>query len=342
MRKCKFVRHCDIIPLHESLLPAIHQRIDEPYNWVIVTDDETLREILESDLSTEQKLKLLPVQREENLTHIYSKIGLSKLFSAHGVNSPPSLVVHSREEALSAANQLGYPILIKRDASGGGIGVFPCDAASDLKALQPQLFVEPLLVQKKISGFEVDLSALYLEGELIHFNYAKVEKSFENFGPSILRTYRPLSRIDRGIFAELKQIGRTLGAHGFVNIGCIQSDDGRFYFEADMRPTVWVESTRYFGEDPALRIKNWFLRKEVLNPSAPSSQPEQILIPYFLRLSWFELLTNRYNVWKFIPKDDRPLTVRLLIRAVVASVAKGLIPTKYHQQVRQWVSQFVR
>lgn len=338
MRSCKFVRHCDLVPLRHSLIPTITQSLKTPYDWILITEDGTLGEILRSDLSTEEKRRLLPVTSEENFDHLYSKIGLSKAFFTHGVNTPPSFAAHDKTEALSRANQLGYPILIKRDASGGGDWVFACNSPSDFDTLHPRLFAKPVLVQKKISGIELDLSALYLEGDLVHFSYAKTEKSLKKFGPSILRTYYSLNGADEAIFHELRQIGKALGAHGFANIGCIQSNAGRFYFEADMRPNVWVEVTKHLGEDPAIRIQNWFSRRETLNPPTPSAHPASMLIPYFLRLRWFELLTNRYNVWKFIPGDDRKLIARLLAQTIVANIAKGMLSKKYLRKIRDWLA----
>ncbi len=37
------------------------------------------------------------------------------------------------------------------------------------------------------------------------------------------------------------------------------------------------------------------------------------MIPYFLRLECWELLTNRYAVWQFIPFADARLVRRLLL-----------------------------
>jgi hypothetical protein len=346
MKSCKFVRNCDIVPLNQSLLPTITQRMRKGYDWIIITEDGTLTEILKSNLSVEDKLKLLPVQKEENFIHLYSKIGLSQVFSAQGVNTPPFFVAKNLTEALLGASQLGYPILLKCDSSGGGGGVFECNAPSDFSSIKVKIFDKPILVQKKISGIEIDLSALYLGKDLIHFSYAKVEKVCLNkFGPSSLRTYRPLSAINAQIFHELGHIGKVLGAHGFTNIGCIQSDDSRFYFEVDMRPNVWIELPRCFGEDPSIRIQKWFSCKEKLSYPIPAllNQPSQVLIPYFLRLKRFELLFNRYNVWKFIPKDDWKLVARLLIKRTfsfrikhnVIIAIKRIIPKKYHRKIRE-------
>ncbi len=353
MRSCKFVRNCDIVPLHQSLIPPITQRMEEEYDWIIITDDGVLTEILESPLSLEDKLKILPVQKEENFIHLFSKIGLSKVFSSHGVNTPPYCVAKNVTEALLAANQLGYPVLVKCDSSGGGQGVFACNAPSDFSLIKKQIFDKPVVVQKRISGIELDLSALYLEGNLIHFSYAKVEKVCLNqFGPSLLRTYRPLSMVEEQIVHELRHIGKVLGANGFTNISCMQSHGRRYYFETDMRPNPWVELPRCFGEDPSIRIQRWFSHREpLLYPvSALDSQPSQILIPYFLRLRWYELLLNRYHVWKFIPRDDWKLIVRLLIkrkilfsiRCYVSVAIKWIVPKRHHNNIRKLRQLFLR
>ncbi|HSX10871.1 MAG TPA: hypothetical protein VLF94_04055, partial [Chlamydiales bacterium] len=264
MKRCKFLRNCFLVPHTRSLIPTIAEKMNKGYDWIVITEDGPLTEVLESNLSVEDKLKILPVQAPENFIHLYSKIGLSKVFSDQGVPTPPSAVAKTITEALSEANRLGYPILLKQDSSGGGSGIFEAHSAADLKTLQPQFFQKPVLVQKQIPGIEVDLSPLYFHGKLIHFNYAKIEKTTSRFGPSSVRTYSPLSRVDEQVFRELAHIGKVLGAHGFVNMSCIESEGRRFYFEADMRPNAWVEFPRFFSEDPAIRIRNWFLNKETL------------------------------------------------------------------------------
>jgi hypothetical protein len=304
----------------------------EPYDWFIITEDAVLLEVLHSALSIPDKLKLLPVQEEKNFSHLYSKIGLSNLFSAAGVSTPPFVVAKNLIEALSGAEQLGYPLLLKQDSSGGGQGIVECNTPLDL---QSQLFSRPLLLQKKLPGTEVDVSAIYLEGNLIHFNYAKVEMQCQKFGASSLRTYHSLSSVEEQVFQELAQIGKVLGAHGFTNIGCLQFEGRRFYFEADMRPTVWVEFPRFFGEDPALRIEKWFSHKQILRYPVPAlpNQPSQTRLPYFLRLKRLDLVLNRHHVWKFIPKDDPKLIVKLLlifmlsvgIRTYLRSIIKRII-----------------
>ncbi len=102
------------------------------------------------------------------------------------------------------------------------------------------LFVRPLLLQKKVEGTVLDLAAIYLEGELVHFSYAVVERGMGRFGPSVLRTYHASSAVEHAVFDELAALGRALGFNGFVNITCMDAADGsgRHYIEADMRPNA--------------------------------------------------------------------------------------------------------
>lgn len=328
LKYSKFIRNCTVVHRDQSLLCEIVRHLKQQYDWIIITEDGVLEEVLNSKLSLEEKLKILPVQRVENFCHLYSKIGLSKVLAAAGVNTPPFAIAHNREEALVKAEQLGYPVLLKQDSSGGGCGVVECETPSEIHP-----FHTPLLVQKKISGIELDLSAVYLEGELVHFGYAKIEKTSRRFGPSCLRTYRPLSTLGPEIFRELAHIGKALGAHGFTNTTCIQDLQGRrFYFEVDMRPNVWVAAPRFFGEDPAVRIREWRLGHKALTYPVMPKQPSEILIPYFLRIKRYELLLGRYRVWQFIPWDDFKLVSLLIFRRFLSFGLRGAIKRIFRLQ----------
>lgn len=312
LNKSRFVRSFDLVPNYQSLIPYIANRLEQNYDWVVITDDVTLKEVVHSSLSLEQKLKVLPVIKEENFAHIYSKIGLSKALFEAGISTPPFFEAHTILEARTAARELGYPILLKQDASGGGTGIHQCSCPTDFDRIDPHFFDQPVLVQKKVAGLEMDLSAIFLKGNLIHFSYSTVNRVIRNpFGPSAIRTYTPLSFVDPEIFNELSSIGKALGAHGFTNLGAIQSGKRRYYFEADMRPNAWIDTPRYFELDPAIRMK----RGEPLKFPVPvlPNQPSKIIIPYFLRLTRFELLFNRYDVWKYIPREDPTLVFRVIL-----------------------------
>lgn len=126
MMRSRFVRRSRLVPVNQSLVPAVRAFLQYPYDWIIVTDDQTLKELLDSDLSLDEKLRVLPVLKQENFSHIYSKIGFSKVLSAAGISTPPFSVARSKDEASRLAHQLGFPVLIKQDSSGGGAGVYEC------------------------------------------------------------------------------------------------------------------------------------------------------------------------------------------------------------------------
>ncbi len=287
----------------------------KPYDWVIVTNDAILGEVVAWERRTGRQSCLLPLQKGANRRHLFSKIGLSRTLAEAGIRTPAFRAVTSRAEACEAAREIGYPVLVKRDASGGGTGVFCCHDEAALAAL-PDVWDEPVLIQRKIEGTLLDLSAIYLDGMLVHFSYSVLQRTVSRFGPSSLRRYYPLGQVDSAVFAELAALGHALGAHGFSNITAIDADDGsgRYYFEADLRPNVWVDYAVYLGDDPATRIRKWFSVTTVLTKenAAAAEGPIQT-IPHYLRFSIFDLLFNHNRVWSYICLADAPLVWALIL-----------------------------
>ena len=297
----------------EALLALAEKQISKHYDLVIIGDDITLRLILQSNLPAQTKLKLLPVTSENHYSHLFSKIGLSQAFEAGKVLTPQYGVANSASEFIPLANSLGYPVLIKVDASFGGQGVFVCQSDHDIANLAPKLaqhphFRFPVLVQEKIEGLCLDLSAFYQAGKLISFCHAVEEKTTSPLGPSNVRTYTQLGYLDQKIFTELEAVGKALGADGFANISAIWSQTNlqRYFFEADMRPNGWADYSKYVGHDLAGAIKAYFEHGEILHsPPAINAQfPRSLLMAHVSRLKSWELLINRYGVWRFATREQ--------------------------------------
>ena len=316
----RFARTVHTVTSDKALAPSAYDVVrirTKPYDWVMATDDLTLRALAQLEWPPGMRPKFLPSTTPENLPHLCSKIGLSRVLSAGGIRTPPFRIARNHEEAIEAASAIGYPVMLKVDFSGGGQGVHECAKDADIVALRHLFTEQPLLVQKKIEGTELDLSAIYFDGELVHFTYSILERTLKRFGVSAVRTYYPLALVDGEIFTELSALGNILGASGFVNITCIEAADGtRHYIEADMRPNAWADFSRFFGEDAAPRIRDWFgshVRLTKANAARVGAGQAPLTIPYFLRLGSWELLTNRYAVWQFIPFADARLVRRLLL-----------------------------
>lgn len=327
--KSRFISNFDLISdINLAPQKAAEKNLDE-YDFITISDDIMLKIIADSNLDIATKLKLLPIKNAENLRHLYSKIELSFVLSESGITTPDFIIAKTQEELIDAAEKLGFPVMVKIDSACAGDGVFECKNIDDIKNLRPDVCNQKLLVQKKISGIEFDLSGLYRDGKLIYFSYSEFVETVSKCGPSRVRLYHQLATIEETIFKQLQQLGKALGANGFVNISCIKSDiDNKIYFfEADMRPNTWVEFGRFIGDDPAARIKDWFLHKKHLEnlPKLNENYPKQLTIPYFLRLKFIQILKNKNNAWKYLLFAEYKILIKLLIQKfskIIASLRR--------------------
>lgn len=272
------------------------------YDLIILSDDEAIGEILRSNLPCDIKMKLLPVVSIEDCKHLFSKCGLSETLLNANISTPNFFICINKGELISGANQLGFPLFIKIDSSGGGAGVFECNSIEDVKYKSRDLSC-PLLLQKKINGKTVDLTAFYQNKKLIYFSYSVFYKTISGpYGPSSVRKFTQIGFLSIDIYEELQHLGAALGANGFVNITCIECSitNKRFYIEADMRPNIWIDKGKYIGLDPSVAISNFFLRGTVLSyPQALNqSYPLTRLIAHIDRLRIWEILINKYQSWE--------------------------------------------
>ena len=343
LRASKFVRTVERAETLDEMVDLAHERIcsrERPYDWVIAGDDETLWKLSRMHWPSATEPAYLPRTREGQIEHIFSKSGLSQALTAGGVKTPPFRMASCCADAVLAAGELGYPVLVKKDSDNGGNGVYRCENDDDVWKLATTLGQGPLLVQRLIAGREVDLSAIFFEQKLVHFAYSVIERTVPGkTALSALRTYYPLPLVGEEIFEEVAALGRALDANGFASISCIDAEDGsgRYFFEADMRPNVWVDVSRFYGEDAAERIRGWFetgesLRKESLDAGIDCMP---IRIPHFKRIARWELLVNRYHVWRFIPWCETSVVVRQICARAVMPVARFIVPHRVRKVVKR-------
>jgi hypothetical protein len=300
-------------------LPALAATVlDKQYDLVVMADDISLHAILKSSLDEDDKLALLPVAAVSDFSHLCSKIGLSLVLQRHGISTPDFLIIEDRQALQRAAGKIPFPFMLKGDFSGGGRQTFECTSDSGFAALLKNFNAYPAVLQEKIIGEEIGIEAFYQQGALIHFSYARPLKTVENrkFAPSKLREYTQTGALDATLLDDLRNLGRALGADGFVNISLLvaQADQKRYFFEADMRPTTWIDFPRFFGDAPAQKIKKFFasgLTGENLT-KRDTGYPDNIVLPYFLRMALWELAMNRYQVWRYMRWDR--VTVYALLR----------------------------
>lgn len=295
--------HLTLMTVPKDLLvnKAAELASSNQYNLVVIGDDYCMDDVLSSDIPTELKLKLLPVASSDNFRHLFSKCILSEILLAAHISTPEFVICHSRDELYDGARLIKFPLFIKVDKSGGGNGVYECNSIKDILDKAENLLY-PLLLQKKVDGNIVDLTAFYQNGHLIYFTYSIFHKTVGGpFGASSVRIYTQLGHIPEDVFIEMRKLGIALGADGFINVTCIECllTGKRYFIEADARPNVWVDHSKYIGNDASVAIKQYFLNGERLcypqeiNLDFPASK----FICYVDRLSTWDLVFNRYSAW---------------------------------------------
>lgn len=334
LQNCRFVTRLTVAPDAHALVTLVNDRAVGGYDLVVAADDSTLRLIRRSALSPDEKVRLLPVSDARGLEHIGSKIGLSNVLAQHGVATPAYNTAAAAADLPGAAARLGYPVMVKADESGGGKYVFRCAEEADLAALPPDLPF-PVLIQKEAVGRLVDCGGFFRNGNLVAFSFSTVIENSAGFGPSVVRSYRRRPDRDERLVSQMRQLGRALGADGFVNISAIQSPtDGQLtFFEADMRPNVWVEHAKYFGEDPADPIRAAYAPGQ---PTGAATHPlgpdglDEVILPYLPRMTTLDILLNRHRCWSFyenyagrriwLERAGRMLPVRRIARRLMGLV----------------------
>jgi hypothetical protein len=216
--------------------------------WVIVASDELLAELRQRALLDRRYLALLPLAGPAGLAHLFSKFQLSRILDRSGLATPAWRVATSADEALQAAEELGYPCFLKRDAGNGGRGVARCLSSEELHDQALRWAAEPLLVQEELRGRLWGVEALFWRGHLQAYAASESLEEMHPFGPSVRRRYGGLLEEGGALEQLLRQLGKALLAHGWANISLIQTMDGRWHcFEADLRPTVWLAMDQALG-----------------------------------------------------------------------------------------------
>lgn len=292
------------------------------YALVVAADDQVLKRIVDAALPAKEKLLLLPVSEPRDLAHLASKIGLSRALHHHGIPTPEFEVALDTAGIRAAAARIGFPLMVKGDFSGGGNQVFKCRDSDDLTRVMQRFRAFPALVQQFIEGELVGVEAFFRQGQLLHFAYSETLafKSGHPYAPSSVRQFLRREHLPSSFAADLQALGRTLGADGFANITAIRTSNGRHcFFEADMRPTVWIGYGRLYGDSLANRLAEHFDTGVTPDSgTAMETDARTMEFCYPPRLALWKLLLNRHQAWTYCRKH--PLMFRFVLRKLKQDV----------------------
>jgi carbamoyl-phosphate synthase large subunit len=164
-----------------------------------------------------------------------------------GIPQPDGGMAHSPDEAVTLAERIGYPVIVRPSFVIGGLAIDFCYSPDDLvRQLAAATVVDPdrpVRIDRYLEGVEVDVDAVS-DGEavLIPGLLEHVERAGVHSGDSV-GVFPPQTVSDGDqalIVATMDRVVRALGAKGLVNAQFIVRDDGVYLIEVNPRASRTV------------------------------------------------------------------------------------------------------
>lgn len=160
---------------------------------------------------------------------------------------PKGTTVFTCEEALSAAHELGYPVLVRPSYVLGGqgmqIAVSDEDIVSFIEIINRQTQEHPILIDKYLVGREVEVDAV-CDGEeiIIPGIMEHIERAGIHSGDSI-SVYPSINlseKVKRVIAEYTRKLAKSLNVIGLINIQFIVCDEEVYVIEVNPRSSRTV------------------------------------------------------------------------------------------------------
>jgi len=170
-----------------------------------------------------------------------------RILEQNGILRPAGDTVRTKEEAVAAANKLGYPVLIRPSYVLGGqnmtIAACDGDVLEYMEIILASGNTDPILIDKYLNGTEVEVDAV-CDGKdvLIPGVMAHVERAGVHSGDSIAQyPARGLSgEVMEKIIGHTRSIAVELGTKGLINIQYVVCDNELYVIEANPRASRTV------------------------------------------------------------------------------------------------------
>lgn len=232
---------------HENLLRALHEaRADAVWpGWGFVAEDP----IFVSRLQDEGILFLGP--RADAMRALGDKITAKELAERTGVPVTPwsEGVVADEKEAARQAGRIGYPVVVKAAAGGGGRGIRMVDGPGELAEAFRSAAAEAkgafgddrLFLEKKVSGgrhIEVQIAA---DGQGNVLAFGSRDCSVQRRHQKVLEEAPPPSLASELNEALQASAVRLVGGASYVGVGTVEfllSPEGFYFLEVNPRLQV--------------------------------------------------------------------------------------------------------
>lgn len=170
-----------------------------------------------------------------------------KILEDCGIPRPAGKTVFTTEEALAAANELGYPVLVRPSYVLGGqgmqIAICDDDIIEFMRIINMTVQEHPILVDKYLMGKEVEVDAV-CDGEdiLIPGIMEHIERAGIHSGDSI--SVYPSQSVSRKVKVDIvnytKKLANSLHVIGLINIQFIVYNEKVYVIEVNPRSSRTV------------------------------------------------------------------------------------------------------
>ena len=183
-----------------------------------------------------------------------SKSAAREIMRAAGVPVTPGSdgAVRSAEEALAAAERVGYPVLLKASAGGGGRGIRRCDGPEDLPSAfaeaqaearacfdSDEMYLEKLVLNPRHIEFQILADR---HGNVIHLGDRDCSIQRRNqklIEEAPARCLTPDLRAEMGRAAV--RAARAVGYQGAGTVEFLLDDSGKRFYFMEMNTRIQVE-----------------------------------------------------------------------------------------------------
>lgn len=200
----------------------------------------------------ENNIKFIGPQ-PENISNMGNKLKARSLVARHGVPTlPGSKKVDSYQEATEVVNTIGYPVMIKAAAGGGGLGIQIVTENTDLK----QSFENAAAEARSAFGDDT----LFIERYIPNARHIEVQALGDRYGNvihlgerdcSLQRRYQklieeaPATNISERLRAEIRVAGATIAREmkyeGAGTVEFIVDQDTETFYFLEMNTRIQVE-----------------------------------------------------------------------------------------------------
>lgn len=202
-----------------------------------------------------------------------SKARQLSLLQHLGLATPRTRVVHRTADLANAAEEIGYPLLVKANVGGSGAGIMRFDSAAELAAVvaagdAPHSVDRVLLVQEAVPARDGVIWRLEtLGGRFLYaievagagqFDLCPADACGDERGPIPMRAFNPPA----DIVAAAERIAETIGMDvGGVEVMVDDRDGTPKFYDINALSNFVAKPVEVLGYDPHDRLVGWLKDK---------------------------------------------------------------------------------